>query len=69
MQRSREIAFDFKAERISYKLTQVEVAQILFVDQSQISRWEHNGNMPKVYQELWKVWKVSREANDRLQCS
>lgn len=55
--RTREVAFDFKAERDSYRLSQVEVAKILFVNQSQISRWEKNGNMPRVYQELWKAWK------------
>lgn len=57
MQRAREVAFDFKAERSSYRLTQEQAAEILFVDQSQISRWEKNGNMPRAYKELWKNWK------------
>jgi DNA-binding transcriptional regulator YiaG len=60
MNRAKEVAFDFKGERVSYRLSQTEVAAILFVNQSQISRWEKHGNMPRAYQELWKNWKAQQ---------
>ncbi len=62
MERVREKPYDFKPEREKYQLSQMEVAAILFVNQSQISRWEKYGTMPRAYQELWNIWKSKQPA-------
>lgn len=58
------LAFDLKAERKKFKISQVEAAKILMVTQPTVARWEKSGGMPHVYRVVWNIWKHSQESQN-----
>jgi transcriptional regulator with XRE-family HTH domain len=52
------VAFDLKADRKMRKLSQQQVAEILFVGQSTVARWEIDGSMPQAARRLWELYWI-----------
>lgn len=53
--------FDLKAEREKRELNQTQVAEMLYVTQVSVSRWESEGNMPQIYRAYWELyWQVNK---------
>lgn len=60
-----EIQISLEAARVNAKLTQVEIADIMGVDQSTIRRWERGEKVPN-YDEIKKISSVYKIPIDNI---